>query len=63
MLTPDDVQHVFERFYQSVQSDIKAGGGTGIGLALSQELAKLQKGSIRVVSELGVGSEFVFIST
>lgn len=31
----DDVQHVFERFYQSVQSDIKAGGGTGIGLALS----------------------------
>lgn len=57
---PDDVQHVFERFYQSVQPEIKASGGTGIGLALAQELAKLQKGSIRVESELGVGSEFIF---
>jgi len=57
---PDDVQHVFERFYQSEKSDIKASGGTGIGLALAQELAKLQKGSISVVSELGVGSEFIF---
>ncbi|ARV06652.1 hypothetical protein BTO04_08060 [Polaribacter sp. SA4-10] len=57
---PDDVQHVFERFYQSAQSDIKASGGTGIGLALAQELAKLHKGSICVVSELGVGSEFIF---
>jgi signal transduction histidine kinase/DNA-binding response OmpR family regulator len=57
---PDDVQHVFERFYQSAQPDIKASGGTGIGLALSLELAKLQKGSISVVSELGVGCEFIF---
>jgi signal transduction histidine kinase/DNA-binding response OmpR family regulator len=57
---PDDVQHVFERFYQSTQLDIKPSGGTGIGLALSLELAKLQKGSISVVSELGVGSEFIF---
>ena len=57
---PDDIEHVFERFYQSAQSDTKASGGTGIGLALSQELAKLHKGSIRVSSELGLGSEFLF---
>jgi signal transduction histidine kinase/DNA-binding response OmpR family regulator len=57
---PDDIEHVFERFYQSIQSDSKANGGTGIGLSLSQELAKLHKGSIRVSSKLGFGSEFIF---
>jgi signal transduction histidine kinase/DNA-binding response OmpR family regulator len=55
----DDIEHVFERFYQSEQSDTKARGGTGIGLALSQELAKLHYGSITVNSELGKGSEFI----
>ncbi|MFT4737038.1 MAG: signal transduction histidine kinase/DNA-binding response OmpR family regulator [Paraglaciecola sp.] len=57
---PEDIEQVFERFYQSSRSDIKASGGTGIGLALSQELAKLHHGSIRVSSEWGKGSEFVF---
>lgn len=56
----DDITHVFERFYQSEQPESKAQGGTGIGLALSQELAKLHHGSISVASELGKGSEFTF---
>lgn len=57
---PDDIDYVFERFYQSEQAESKAQGGTGIGLALSQELAKLYHGSIIVNSSLDLGSEFVF---
>ncbi|MFT7196653.1 MAG: signal transduction histidine kinase/DNA-binding response OmpR family regulator [Marinoscillum sp.] len=56
----DDIQHVFERFYQTGQLQSKASGGTGIGLALSQELAKLHHGLITVNSVLGNGSEFTF---
>lgn len=57
---PDDIDYVFERFYQSEQAESKVQGGTGIGLALSQELAKLHQGIITVNSELGIGSEFTF---
>lgn len=57
---PEDIEHVFERFYQTGQLNTKAGGGTGIGLALSQELAKLHQGLISVRSVLGNGSEFIF---
>lgn len=57
---PDDISHVFDRFYQSGQVNDTARGGTGIGLALSQELAKLHGGKIHVESEFGKGSEFIF---
>lgn len=57
-IDPADLPHIFDRFYQS-KKDEKAEGGTGIGLALSTELAKLMKGELSVKSELGVGSEFM----
>lgn len=57
-IDPADLPYVFDRFYQS-KKDGKAEGGTGIGLALSTELAKLMSGKLSVSSVLGVGSEFV----
>lgn len=56
---PDDVPNVFNRFYQSSQPDAPTEGGTGIGLALSQELVHLMGGKIGVTSELGVGTSFL----
>ncbi|MCP3932226.1 MAG: response regulator, partial [Bacteroidetes bacterium] len=56
----EDLPNVFNRFYQTKRKDATAEGGTGIGLALSNELAKLMKGKLRVESELNKGSTFYF---
>ena len=53
----DKIQYVFDRFYQ-VENHANSGGGTGLGLALSKELAMLIDGDITVESQPGKGSTF-----
>ena len=57
---PNDLPHIFERFYQSKQAEQKLYGGTGIGLALVNEFANLMGGRAYAESTLGVGSQFYF---
>ncbi len=57
---PEDLPHIFDRFYQSKQADVPTQGGTGIGLSLASELAGLLGGKIWVESEMGKGSTFYF---
>ncbi|MCB0632694.1 MAG: tetratricopeptide repeat protein, partial [Lewinella sp.] len=54
-----DLPHVFDRFYQGDQGENRA-GGSGIGLALSREVAQVMQGEIRVESSWGAGSIFYF---
>lgn len=54
---PKDLPYIFNRFFQSEQI-ATAEGGTGIGLALSQEFSRLMGGKIHVSSELDKGSIF-----
>lgn len=56
----EDLPHVFERFYQSKNPNLKAQGGTGIGLALARELAHLMQAKVWVESEVTKGSCFYF---
>jgi signal transduction histidine kinase/CheY-like chemotaxis protein/ligand-binding sensor domain-containing protein len=57
---PDDLPHLFERFYQSKRAEQKLYGGTGIGLALVHEFALLMSAKTYVESTLGTGSHFYF---
>lgn len=54
----DRLPHIFDRFYQIDDSSTRAGGGTGIGLALCRELVSLMNGSISVKSRLNKGTSF-----
>ena len=55
-----ELNKVFDRFYQVDSSHTRQGEGTGIGLALSKELAELMGGDLSVQSEEGKGSIFTF---
>lgn len=52
-------EQVFERFHRVESSQARTYEGTGIGLALVQELVKLHGGSVRVESAVGAGSSFI----
>jgi signal transduction histidine kinase len=54
----DELPHLFERFHRVKGALGRSYEGSGIGLALVQELVKLHGGSVRVVSELKRGSTF-----
>src|SRR5579872_2637440 len=55
----EDLPHLFERFYRVQGARGRTWEGSGIGLALVQELAKLHGGTVRVESELDRGSTFI----
>lgn len=57
-INPEDVPHLFERFYRGKyvsQGDIP---GTGLGLAIVKEIVDVHGGSIAVDSQLGKGTTF-----
>ena len=56
---PEDLDHVFERFYRAQTSYDNAIAGTGLGLALSKALVEAHGGTISVISQVGRGSTFV----
>ena len=51
-------EKIFHRFFRVDPDRSREAGGTGLGLAIVKHLMRLQGGSIRVESELGVGTRF-----
>ncbi len=54
----EELQHLFERFYRARNAHARTFEGSGIGLALVQELAKQHGGIAKADSEMGRGSTF-----
>lgn len=55
-ISPEDIPHIFERFYKS-DSEVNA-DGNGLGLAITQKIIQLSGGKVSVESEAGKGSLF-----
>ena len=59
-IKPKDLTKLFQTFSQIESTYSKTVEGTGLGLALTKKLVELHGGEIRVESEFGKGSKFIF---
>jgi PAS domain S-box-containing protein len=57
-IPPDELPRLFERFHRVENQKSRSFEGSGIGLALVQELVKLHGGTLVAASEVGEGSSF-----
>ncbi|MBI1884177.1 MAG: PAS domain-containing sensor histidine kinase [Chlamydiae bacterium] len=58
-ISPQDLPHVFDRFYQARVRQEGGTQGTGLGLTFCKEALKAMGGTIEVFSKQGEGTEFL----
>jgi signal transduction histidine kinase len=58
-IPPDDLPHIFDRFYRGDEAPEGGGDESGLGLAIARCLIALQGGTISVESSSGAGTMFV----
>jgi two-component system sensor histidine kinase MtrB len=57
-LSSTDAQHVFDRFWRADPSRVRTVGGSGLGLSISLEDARLHGGWLQVWGQPGAGAQF-----
>jgi len=58
-IAQEDLNKIFDEFTQAHISHARKYGGTGLGLSICKRLIEMQGGTLRVISEPNVGSEFI----
>jgi two-component system sensor histidine kinase BaeS len=59
-ISPEDLPHIFDRYYRGAQSKEKRAGWSGIGLTVVKDLVEAHHGKVWVESLPGQGSTFFF---
>jgi signal transduction histidine kinase len=59
-IPPEDLPHIFERFYRADRSRSRRTGGRGLGLAIVQQIVERHGGVVWVESILGAGTTIRF---
>ncbi len=59
-IAPDEINHVWERYYKSSTHHVRQTEGSGLGLSIVREILSLHKAGYGVESELNEGSTFWF---
>lgn len=59
-ITENDLEHIFQPFYQCKHNSEQSQIGTGLGTTISKNLVEVMGGQIGVASHVGVGSTFWF---
>ncbi|MFG2195861.1 sensor histidine kinase [Streptomyces sp. NPDC048639] len=57
-IDPEDLPHVFDRFWRADKSRNRQTGGSGLGLAITRKLTEAHDGTVSVISTAGRGSVF-----
>ena len=57
-LSAAEAQHVFDRFWRADPSRVRTVGGSGLGLSISLEDARLHRGWLQVWGQPGAGAQF-----
>ncbi|PID85290.1 MAG: hypothetical protein CSB13_08770 [Chloroflexi bacterium] len=57
-IPPEELPHLFDRFWRSDKSRSRHSGGSGLGLSIVQQIVDLHDGSVTAVSLDGMGATF-----
>lgn len=60
-ISPEDLPHVFDRFYWGSKARASEESGSGLGLAIARALVEAHGGTIAVSSQLGQGAAFAVV--
>lgn len=59
-IAPDEISHVWERYYKSSTHHVRPTDGSGLGLSIVKEILALHRAGYGVISKVGKGSTFWF---
>ncbi|MEN1761306.1 sensor histidine kinase [Anoxynatronum sibiricum] len=55
-IEPEDLPHIFDRFYRSDESRARKTGGSGLGLAIAKWIIQRHHGHVEVISRVDIGT-------